>query len=97
MDLRLFEGIRSRTLIEFDYEGHHRIAQPYCYGATRAGVEILRAIQVGGASRSGGFGFGKLWHVGKIENLKNTDERFLPVDPDFNPDDVAMTKIYCRI
>lgn len=97
IDAQLCRAIRSRTLLEFDYDGHRRIVAPYCYGLTTKGVEALRAIQVGGSSRSGGFGFGKLWHVAKIERLKNTDDKFLPTDPDYNPDDVAMAVIHCRI
>jgi hypothetical protein len=94
---QLGRAIRSRTLLEFDYDGYHRIVAPYCYGATRGGVEIVRAIQIGGASRSGSFGFGKLWHVAKMRNLQNTDEKFLPTDPGYNPNDDAMNEIYCRI
>src|SRR4051794_19349504 len=91
------EAIRSRTLLEFDYGGHHRVVAPYCHGVTTKNVEVLRAIQVGGSSRTGGFGFGKLWHVEKMRNLRTSDERFIPNDPNYNPDDTAMLRIHCRI
>ncbi|HZS41377.1 MAG TPA: hypothetical protein VFF06_31325 [Polyangia bacterium] len=94
---QLCRAIRSRTLLEFDYDGHHRVVAPYCHGVTRKRAQVLRAIQVGGTSRSGGFGFGKLWHVEKIENLRNTDEPFLPTDPGYNPDDSALAEIHCRV
>src|SRR5688572_10295688 len=58
-------AIRSCTLLEFEYEGLHRVVAPYCHGFTGKG-EALRAIQVRGASRSRGFGFGKLWLVEKM-------------------------------
>jgi hypothetical protein len=35
----------GRTLVEFDYDGHHRVVAPYCHGLTRKNVEALRAIQ----------------------------------------------------
>jgi len=94
---QICRAIQSRTLLEFDYDELHRIVQPYVHGFTREHVEGLRAIQVGGASRSGGLGFGKLWHVGKMMRIRNTDEKFLPTDPHYNPDDVALVMIHCAI
>ncbi len=90
-------AIASLTLVEFDYEGFHRIVAPYCHGETGSHAEALRAIQVGGASRSGHFGLGKLWHVAKMTDVRNTDEPFLPNDPNYNPNDSAMARIHCRV
>jgi hypothetical protein len=96
-DPRLCQAIRSRTLLEFEYDGQLRVVAPYCHGMTKHDIEVLRAIQIGGASSSGGFGFGKLWHVSKMQNVRNTDERFLPTDPNYNPNDSVMARIHCRV
>jgi hypothetical protein len=93
----LCQAIGSRTLLTFDYNGKPRIVAPYCYGVTAKNVEVLRAIQVGGESQSGGYGFGKLWHVAKMQNIRNTTEPFVATDPDYNPDDHVMARIHCRI
>jgi hypothetical protein len=93
----LCRAIRSRTLLEFDYDRKPRVVAPYCHGVTHKNVEVLRAIQVGGASGSGGFGFGKLWHVAKMQNVRTTSEPFLPSDPNYNPNDHAMGRIHCCI
>jgi hypothetical protein len=90
------EGIRARRLLAFDYDGHPRVVAPYCHGLTRSG-ELLRAIQVGGASRSGHFGEGKLWTVSKIRGLRVLNEAFVPDDPNYNPNDSAMIRIHCCI
>jgi hypothetical protein len=95
--VQICRAIRARTLVEFDYDGLHRIVAPYCHGLTHKRVEVLRAIQIGGASRSSGFGFGKLWHVEKMINLRTSDEKFLPTDPGYNPDDSVMMHICCRV
>jgi hypothetical protein len=58
---------------------------------------MLRAIQVGGSSRSGRFGVGKLWGVAKMREVRIVDEPFVPDDPDYNPDDPSMTRIHCRV
>jgi hypothetical protein len=89
-------AIRGRLLLEFEYRGPRRVVAPYCHGTSRNG-EALRAIQVGGDSRSGGFGFGKLWMVSRMRRLRLTNESFAPNDPEYNPDDSAMTAIHCRV
>lgn len=89
-------SIRERRLLEFDYEGYHRVVAAYCHGVSRSG-EVLRAVQVRGASRSGGLGFGKLWTIARMRNARMIEEPFAPDDPDYRPDDSAMTSIHCRI
>jgi len=93
----LCEAIRRRLLVEFDYDGFHRIVAPYCHGISTADNESIRGVHVRGASRSGGFGFGKLWLVSKMKNLRLTDVSFVPSDPNYNPDDTGMREIHCRV
>jgi hypothetical protein len=90
-------AIRERRRLEFKYGGRYRVVEPYCFGISTTGVEVLRAVQVRGSSSSRGYGFGKLWTVAEIQELRLTDEKFEPSDPQYNPDDVAMTEIRCRI
>src|SRR4051812_20855585 len=73
-------AIRSRLLLAFDYDGMRRVVAPYCHGATQSG-EALRAVQIGGESRSNGFGFGKLWLVARMRNLEVLEENFVASDP----------------
>lgn len=53
MDQRLVDAIRNKRIIEFDYGGYHRIAEPHVYGLN-GGVEQLLVYQVAGGSSSGG-------------------------------------------
>jgi len=96
LELKVCEAIGSQRLLEFDYGGYHRIVQPYCHGFTRKGAESVRAVQVN-ASGSGGRGFGKLWTVAKMQNLRVAVEAFDADDPDYNPNDTAMSEIHCRV
>ncbi len=93
----LCDAIVARRLLEFEYDGARRVVQPYVHGFNAKQQELLRAIQIGGATRSRSLGFGKLWLVEKMRDLRLTDERFLPTDPHYNPDDSAMAVIHCRI
>jgi hypothetical protein len=59
--------------------------------------EAVRAIQVGGRSRSRQVHSGKLWDLPKIRNLRVTATHFVADDPDYNPDDSAFAAIHCRV
>ena len=91
------EAIHEHRLLEFDYHGRHRIVAPYCHGISTRGVEVLRAVQTGGSSGSGGFGFGKLWVVAEMIDARLTSVPFAPDDPNYNPDDSGMVLIHCRV
>jgi hypothetical protein len=91
------EAIRKRLLLEFRYRGLPRVVQPYCHGISTRGAEVLRGIQVGGSSNSGGFGYGKLWAIADISALHITTETFAADDPNYDPDDSALKSIHCRI
>lgn len=90
-------AIRELRRVEFEYDGLRRVVEPYCFGLSTRRNEVLRAVQVRGASRSNSLGFGKLWTVARIRQPRLLDEKFAPVDPDYTPDDRSMLEIYCRV
>jgi hypothetical protein len=91
-------AIRRCLTVQFVYEGRLRVVHPYCHGVTRTGHDALRAVQVGGASSSkSGFGFGKLWTLAKMTQVRVLDRSFDPNDPHYNPDDSAFAHIHCRV
>jgi len=91
------DAIRTRSLIEFRYHGLIRLVEPYSHGFSARGNELLRGAQVGGSSSSGGFGFGKLWSVADIVELRLVDKQFEPGDQKYNSSDRAMSELHCRI
>lgn len=91
------QAIQERRKLIFDYSGLRRIVAPYCYGISTRDTEVLRAIQIGGASSSRGYGFGKLWTVSEISRLELSTENFTPNDPQYNPNDTAMKRVICRV
>ena len=90
-------AIRKRALLQFEYNGRLRIVAPYCYGVSTRGNDVLRAIQLRGASNSRSSPFGKLWSVAKMADVRVLAETFTPDDPNYNPNDSGMTQIHCRI
>jgi hypothetical protein len=97
LEPKICEAIDAQRMLEFDYGGYHRVVQPYCHGLTRKGAETLRAVQLSSDGRSGGHGFGKLWTVSKMQNLRVVVETFDPDDPDYNPNDTALLEIHCSV
>jgi len=93
----LCEAIKTRKLLALTYEGHPRVVAPYCHGFTRAGDEVLRAVQLRGSSRSGLFGSGKLWTISKMRLVRTLGEGFVADDPDYEPNDPAMGRVHCCI
>lgn len=90
-------AIRGRRLLLFDYNGKPRVVAPYCLGISTRKSEVLRAIQVRGMSTSGKLGLGKLWSLDQMVDVRVSDETFVANDPNYNPNDSAMTRILCRI
>ena|SRR5689334_10939165 len=91
------EAIERKALLEFHYQGHLRIVQPYCFGVSKRDKNVLRAVQVRGSSASNQLGIGKLWSVDEVLAPRILDETFAPNDPTYNPNDTAMKRIYCRL
>jgi len=93
------ETIQSHHRLAFVYQGLARVVEPYCHGISTTGFEVLRAIQIAGESRSGRLkaSSGKLWLVGKMQEVRSTGQEFVPSDPHYNPDDTAMRLIHCRV
>lgn len=86
----IIEAINPRALLQFRYNGRTRTVEPYCFGVSTAGSDVLRAIEVGA-------GFGKLWKLSEMSDVRVLEDSFTPDDPSYNPNDKAMTQIYCRI
>lgn len=75
MNANLLRAIRNRNMIEFDYTGHHRIAEPHVYGRNK-GSEQLLVFQVRGGSSSGGLPQWRRLDVAKIHGLNVLEESF---------------------
>lgn len=94
MNVTIAAAIAARTVIEFDYDGEHRSAEPYAHGESKVGNELLRAFQLDGGSQSGQpFGW-KLFAVAKMSSVRLMPQTFATNRPDYNSDDSALAIIY---
>jgi predicted DNA-binding transcriptional regulator YafY len=88
-------AIKSKQLIQFNYEDSTRIVEPYCYGVSGTGNEVLRAYQVKGQSKSGNPMGWKLFSASKMENIMISDE-FFAIGHHYGEESV-IKEIYCCI
>ena len=97
MNQLICNAIKTCNCISFNYDGGVRTVEPYCHGVLKNGNEALRAYQIEGYSKSKNPTGWKLFLISKILNLTINNEKFQIIRPEYNPNDSAMIRIYCRI
>ena len=90
-------AIENRRIISFNYDVGNRVVEPYCYGISSTGKELLRSFQISGFSRSRNPSGWRLFKLSKMTNLTITDDIFEKNKPKYNPKDSAMKKIFCNV
>jgi hypothetical protein len=79
------------------YQGGIREVEPYVYGRSQAGEELLRAYQLRGVSRSGQTAGWKMFRVEDISSVSVTFETFTPSRAGYDPVDTVITFVNCQI
>ncbi len=94
--MSICKAISDKTVIEFYYDGAHRVVEPHCHGWSMKGKEVIRGYQRRGSSaKSHKLGW-KLFAIEEMSELVLTDELF-SVRPDYKRNDRGMTSIHCQI
>ena len=90
------DAIRLRHVVRLMYRGGLREVEPYVYGRSNTGDELLRAYQLRGVSRSGTPGW-KVFRVDDISSVSVTFEPFTAPRAGYDPADAVITFVNCRI
>jgi len=90
-------AISSKQVIQFYYDGGSRLVEPFCYGLSKTGNQLLRGYQISGYSKSGDPVGWKLFRASEISSLAVTGEHFTGTRDGYNPNDKAMITIYCHV
>ena len=69
------KAISEKKIVEFDYNGHHRIAEPHVYGILK-NEETILIFQTGGTSSSETSSSWRTMHTDKIMDFKITGDFF---------------------
>ena len=75
MDSTIKAAIDNRHLLEFDYDGFHRIVEPHVYGIQDGKQQIL-VFQIAGESSSGNLPNWRRMDVSKISNIQMLNDIF---------------------
>lgn len=92
----LILAIKSKLVIRFYYKNQLRVVEPFCYGVSTKGNDVLRGYQIGGYSESGPSPGWRLFRVEDMIAITITKESFDPDRREYNPADPAMARIYQR-
>lgn len=90
MTEKISEAIKNRNLLEFTYDGLHRIVEPHTIGISNTGKTSLAAYQTKGDSSRGNVPDWGQFTVPKIENLKVLDDTFTGTRPGYTKNDSRM-------
>lgn len=69
------QAIRSKSIVEFNYGGHWRVAEPHVLGVSGGSVQLL-GYQIGGSSSSGGIPEWRRFELSRISGLSITNNTF---------------------
>lgn len=97
MNTMICNAIRSKNLLEFNYDGHYRKVEPHTLGVSKRGNDLLAAYQVEGGSKEGRVPDWKQFNLEKIEGLTVLDETFISPRSGYVRGDSRMTRIYCEL
>ena len=97
MNSQICDAVHLRIVLELRYHAYSRLVEPYVYGVSRVGDELLRCYQVAGGSVGGDRRGWKLLKVGEIASFHATQTSFEPRTRSYNPQDPGIPEIYCRI
>jgi len=92
----LCDAIRLKHVVRVVYHGGARDVEPYVYGRSATGDELLRAYQLHGASRSGAVAGWKTFRVADISSVSVTFEPFT-ARPGYDAGDPVITFVNCRV
>ena len=90
-------AIENMNLIEFYYDGFHRIVEPHTLGVNTRGNEVLSAYQIRRGSRRNNVPDWELFKIEKIESFQVLDENFSKTRPEYTTGDSRMVEIYCEL
>lgn len=97
MNSIICEAINNKKTIKFNYNGGTITAEPFCYGTDEKGRELLRCYQVGGYREEADPVGWRLLAVSLLTDLQLIDLSFTGARPRYDPNDMIISTIFCRI
>lgn len=84
-------------MLQFKYEFHTKIVEPYMLGVDKEEHEVLLAYRITGGSESGEFPDWELFRLDKMQEITSIAETFTEVRAGYRRGDSRMVEIYCEL
>ncbi len=97
MNPTICKAVRDRHVLEFTYQGHHRVVEPHAHGLSHARHEVLRCYQTDGTSGSGMALGWRIVRLDRIRFLTVTPRQFSGVRDGYRRGDTDMSPIFCEL
>ena len=92
----LCQAITGKFLVQFKYDGRTRIVEPFCCGRSTAENYVLRGFQIRGSDKTKPLCW-RLYELSEMSQLNVTQHSFKGKRADYDPQDSAITEIFCQI
>jgi predicted DNA-binding transcriptional regulator YafY len=96
MNIVLCDAIREHRLVRFVYAGYERIVEPYTYGTTRSGRELLMGWLARGWSRSEPTPGWRTFHVDEMRDIAAMAEPFAGTRAGYRGGGRRFEQVYCE-
>lgn len=91
------QAIQEKRLLDFTYEGHHRVVEPHAYGVNTKDHNALRCYQVGGSSDSHKQPYWRLFLESEIRGLTMLPQQFANARQGYKRNDKDLERIFCQL
>lgn len=96
MNIVLCDAIREQQLVRFIYAGYERVVEPYTYGLTRDGRELLMGWLVRGWSSSDPTPGWRTFYVDEMHDLAATAEPYAGRRAGYRGGGRRFEQVYCQ-
>lgn len=97
MNTTICDAIRDGEIVEFDYDGMVRIVEPFIYGLTNEGLQILKGYQIGGYNRENDNSYSWVtFEVSQIGTIKFIGKKFTTRRDGYEEQSSTIKTVYCK-
>ncbi|WP_312652378.1 hypothetical protein [Proteiniclasticum sp.] len=97
MNTTICDAIRDGEIVEFDYDGMVRIVEPFIYGLTSGGVQVMKGYQIGGYNRENDNSYDWVtFEVNQIGTIKFIGKKFTTKRDGYMKQSEDIKTVYCK-
>ncbi|MBT1706594.1 hypothetical protein KK062_00085 [Fulvivirgaceae bacterium PWU5] len=95
-NVEILLAIQYRRVLSFHYEGFHRLVEPYCYGLSPTGTQVLWCFQHGGGNATRTFDW-LLVDLSHVRNIAIVDKHFSRLRDGYDRANIGIDRVFSQI